>query len=353
MNRHEPSAPSASTAFHVSRIVCQSAIAALLTFSISGANGQTLSVVDANRYSATPLFSATSGFTITGMASDSAGNLYYIQSDSVNYTESSQLIRRSAADSYALPTVLFDYESAVFGAFVTLVNQTVYFGESTGGVIRQISASGGTSVVLATVPGIYDLAVTSGGTGYLSANPDGFTPGNRVYQMNLSSGAVDSVLNASPDYSGPVEIDALGRVIYGYTGFVVSSVPKGLYAYSEGDLAAGLGAGEVAIDGSHRVATVTPNAWLAPGAGNLLRQTGGSQLSLIDLSNGTMDPIASSTHSIGQLDGQNGTVFANVSRYSGTPLSTVYRVTPVPEPTAFLAIFGGLCVLSSVRRRSR
>jgi hypothetical protein len=320
---------------------------------VSIAGAQTLNVNHAG-YTGAALFSSASGYTITGMAADGADYIYTLETDSVNFSDSTKLFRRSPLDGYSTATQLFDYGAPHFGTFVTVRNGFVYFGESSTGTIRRIATSGGLSTSLATVNGLYDLVIVSDSAGYISANPEGLNPGNRVYKFDLSLGTVDSVLNVSPDYSGPVAVDQLGRIVYGLTGFSTPAnpLPTGLYAYTEAELAAGLGAGEVLMDLAHKIASSAPNGYLAEAGANGLWQTGGDTLSLVNLGSGNQSALATSPHSIGALDGDADTVFAAVTRYSGTPRSTVYRVDAIPEPGTVLFIGGAFALLLANRRRS-
>lgn len=191
--------------------------------------------VAAPGFSGSKLFDSTPGFTITGMGADSAKSIYYIETDSnFSMPANARLLKRNATDGYLSATPLFDFGGSVFGSFVTIESGKVYFGESSSGAIRSMNLDGTAPLLIGSVTGNYDLAF-SGGNAFVSANADTTfaNPVSKVSTFNLATGAMQTVLDARPDYSGPIEFDDSGALLYG----VARSSIGDIYRYSSGAVA--------------------------------------------------------------------------------------------------------------------
>lgn len=318
-------------------------IAAAFAAATSALFAQTLNVT-APGFSGAKLFNSTSGFTITGMGADSSANVYYLETDSA-FAASTRLYKRTAAGGYATATSLFNYGAALFGSFVVVQGGKVYFGESSSNTIRSVNLDGTSPALIATVINNFDLAF-SGSNAFVSANPDTTfnNPQNKVSTLNLSTGATQVVLDATPDFSGPVEFDASGNLIYG----VAKSSIGGIYRYSAAAVA-------TAISSSTPIALTPPtgrvianggNQYLAYAGGTALWQDDFSALTRYDLSTGVGTAIGSTTDTLGNLDYAGTTLYANVTNFS-TNNSAVFAVVPEPSSAILLA----LGALALVRRR--
>ncbi len=299
------------------------------------------------------LFDSTPGFTITGLAADSSGDVFYIESDSFNYSANATLYRRSASDGYASATPIFDLGPGVFGSFVISVGGRVVFGESSTNAIRAINPDGTGLDLLGTVPNNYDAAF-SGGSLYLSHNVElNFfnPPKNRVSKFDLIAdgagglmlAAADTILAFDGDYSGPLEF-AAGALFYGASGY--GSV-QGLYHYSAAEVAAAIGPGVFTRD-DHLFSPNGANTALAyePGAG-LWQDSFSGALLLYDPANATVRTIGSTSASLGHLEFAADALFVNVTNFS-TAQSSVFIV--VPEPSAALLLLAALPVFARRRR---
>jgi hypothetical protein len=302
--------------------------------------------ITAPGYSGTKLFDATAGHTITGLGVAPGGDIFYLESDSA-FTGNTKLYRRSPGDGYATATNLFDFGAPIFGSFVVFNSGKVFFGESSTGKIRMINPDGTGLDLLGTVAGNYDLAF-SGSSLYLSHNPGGFTPQNKVTKFSLIGSPGDYSLDAGTlildtpmDYSGPVEFATGGAFFYGGSG------PFGqphLYRYTAAEVD---GTGPVlALDAPHLYLANGTNAYLAYNGSNALWHTNFGTLNLINTTTPGSTPIGSTPDSIGQLDYVDGTLYANVTKASFDG-SAVYAV--VPEPSSALLVLAGLAC--AVRRR--
>ena len=108
-------------------------------------------------------------------------------------------------------TVLYDYGSSVWGSFVKLQGETLYFGESTTGSIKSIPSTGGSATDLFTLAYNYDCAFNSQSRMFLSANP---SSSNQIYAW--WSGLTSPRLVADVgNYSGPLTFDNNDNLYYG------------------------------------------------------------------------------------------------------------------------------------------
>ena len=289
-------------------------------------------------YSASKLFDVPVGQTVSGLEFDAGGNAFYLVGNGT--TLSTRLERRSLGDSYATPAVLFDYGAPKFGSFVRLNAGKLYFGESSSGTIRVHDLGLGTTSPLATVLGNYDLDF-GGGAGWLSANP-GFA-GNKIFKLDLSSGATTQVLG-SGDYSGPVAVDAAGQLYYGATGFIVGG---NIYRYSSVEA----NAGGLTLDAGHVWSPNSGNAFFDLDGSQGLYQTDFSTVNRFNLATGAATAVGSSTNSIGNLASASGVLAVTVTSYgvtAATNQSAVFAV--VPEPSSAMLFAFGVIILARRRK---
>ena len=307
--------------------------------------------VTAPGYSGGKLFDATAGYTITGLAAAPGGDVFYIETDSI-FTATSKLYRRSAGDSYAVATQLFDFAWPVFGSFVRWESGRVFFGESSTGAVRVMNPDQSIDA-LGSVSGNFDAAFF-GGSLFLSHNPGGFSPQNKVSRFDLLPdggggqmlGAADTIIDTPNDYSGPIVFDAAGGLFYGGSGTYGRT---DLFRYTAGEVAAAYGAGPtLGLDAAHLFSANGTNAYLARDGSGALWHTDFSSLDLIDTNTAAGTVIGGSTGSIGQLDVAGPVLFATVTN-SSFDHSAVFWV--VPEPSAVLLLTLGLTALTQRRRR--
>ena len=137
--------------------------------------------------------------------------------------------------------VLFNFQTSatIYGSFIRVRGGTIYFGESSLGTVRSVSAVGGASSRLFTIPGFravpprlrggldftlsgnFACAFNSQSQMFLSANPGGWSAENKVYYWD---GQTDPVVVADPGgYSGPIAFDREDNLYYGFTNY-----PSGL-----------------------------------------------------------------------------------------------------------------------------
>ncbi|HEX5176642.1 MAG TPA: hypothetical protein VFV83_06420 [Chthoniobacteraceae bacterium] len=320
-------------------------VAAVSFFSASAfqlCRAQTVTIA-APEYAALKLFDSSPGRTITGMGASSNGDLFYLESDAAFPPALvTTLSKRIASDNYATPTPLFAFSTPAFGAFVVFHEGTVYFGESSAGTIHAIAADGSGHRLLGTVPGVYDLSF-SGGDPYVSSNPEtdfSKPPRNEISRFDLTTGALDSILDTGGDFSGPLEFDADGNLLYGATA--VGTI-RDLHSFTPSEVATAFGPGTLSLSPpSHRLIANGKNVYLAFGGGASLWKEDFNTLTLHDLVTRGSRAIATTTDTFGQLDAPAGNLLVTVTSFAAGR-SAVFAVEPIPEPSiACLLLLGAL-----------
>jgi len=310
--------------------------------------------VTAPGYAGGKLFDSTAGFTITGLAADTNGDIYYLETDST-FSANTQLYKRTAANGYAVAVPLFDLGAPVFGSFVTLGSGKVFFGENSTNTLYAINPDGSGNNTLGTILNNYD-AVFAGGSLFVSHNLEPSflnPPKNRVSKYDivagggtLTLGVEDTIIDTVSDYSGPVEMDASGALFYGATG---ANGIGDLYRFNAAEVAGAFGPTSLALDVAHRLIENGVNAYLAMEGGTALWQSNFGALNLIDTLGATSASIATSANFIGQLDAIDGEVFASVTDFA-TSRSAVYGV--VPEAGTGALLLSALGIISLRRSRA-
>ena len=179
-------------------------------------------------FKAEPLFSTPSETLIEGFDMDSDGNAYYIETayqwygDPVNwYMPESSALKKRAPDGAT--QTLYNFSSGVWGSFVRLVGDNVWFGNSSDNVIRSISTGGGAAEDIITLSGQYDLKVNGSEQVFVSAKPGA---GNNIYHIvedELGDWQADLIAEMG-GYSGPIEFDADGNLYYGFPNYSAGEV---------------------------------------------------------------------------------------------------------------------------------
>ncbi|MEO8350402.1 MAG: hypothetical protein ABI680_01645 [Chthoniobacteraceae bacterium] len=326
------------------------AAAALATCFLAPSSAQTITIT-APDYSATPLFSTARGFSITGLAADENGDVYYLQSDG-SFATSTVLYKRTAASGYAEPAgPLFDLGSAVFGSFVKIGGGRIVLGENSTNQLFALNLDGSGADLLGTVAGNYDAAFTMSESLLVSHNGAAFpSAANVVSNFTLlpdggggqELSAEDIVLDTVSDYSGSIALDADGSLYYGATAF---NGIADLYRYSASEVASATGPVALTLDGSHRVLANGVNGYLAINGTAQLWHTDFSSLNVIDTGTATATQVATSdraSFSISHLDTTNGMLVTNVTDFSdfSNPRSSVYAVVPEPATGALHLVAG-------------
>ena len=317
--------------------------------------------IDDPRYVGARLFDSSPGYTIGAMASDGGGNVYYIESDGVNFTGNGTLFRRSSSDGYSTATPLFDFGPGGYGSFMFYAGGKVYFGD--GFTIRTIDGTGAVDV-LGTVVNNYD-AVLVGTSLYVSNNPDTTfaNPQSRVTKFDLVAqsggdgglmlGAGDIIINTVSDYSGPIEYSGTD-FYYGASGY---NGIHGLYRFSTAEIESAFGPTELTLDDNHKFGLTTTDyvGSLSFGSGRDLWKNDAVSPNLLrfDRDTGAVDLMIASAQgsaTLGPLDFASGVLYVDVSDFTlGRVRSSIFTV--VPEPSTALTLLAGTFIFLRRRRR--
>lgn len=242
-------------------------------------------------------------------------------------------------------------------------------GESFAGQLWSLDPAADPSqepVVVASLPGLFEGVAWDDQTWLVSANTAPF-PGadNQVFAVDLKTGEASPLVQTG-GYSGPLVRTGDGGMIYGTADMGASALwawsQESLLEWMESGVAGGLDDGLKLADGLPAMSGLAlgddPNrdlfstSWEGP----VLRidiETGGASAfgSVLTGSAGTVQFLrGTEAFEPGTQDG--GALFLNVTDWA-TGTSTIFKVTPIPEPAN---LFGAgalmLLLLKLFRRRS-
>lgn len=294
--------------------------------------------------------SLAAGTTISALAADSAGNLFFLANSAGDTT-----LYRSPASNPNAPVALFSYGSPVFGSFVKINGSTLYFSESTNGTIQSLPVSAApetTPDLVKTIPNGFDL-VAIGSELYASVSDSDFA-NNQVFRLTPDNDPLDAIV-ATGGASGPVVGRADGSLIYGATTF--NGGAGGMYSFTPAQLSAAAGSGLTLMlaDGTRLFpADSVSNQYLAyRDETNLFRASSAGNPSTIDrfdLANGFQEAVGASGNFefFGGLTTTSDALYVAVTDASFSS-SAIYRI--VPEPGS--AVLLGFSVLALTLRRRR
>jgi PEP-CTERM motif-containing protein len=178
--------------------------------------------------------------------------------------------------------------------------------------------------------GIYDIAISSNGTGYIVADPA--SGGSKIFEYDLSTGYATEAASIG-GYAGGIAFDSSGNLYYASqtgSGILKFSVDGfGVLDMSASVSVLGVTAGYIGFDDSDNFYATTDM---------------GGTLSKFDLSLGTkLTDIAFG--GIGQFVFDDGSIYLLDTDW-GLWATTVYEVTAVPEPTTIILLgLGGVALL--------
>ncbi len=298
---------------------------------------------------ATTVFTNTAGFLMEGVDFDAAGNLYYLERDGAAGTVPTRLIKRTASSGFADRSEIFEYVGSPFGAFVTVQNGRVYFGESSSGSIRSVMLNGSDPTLHAAVPNIYDLVFSPAGDAFISANSESFSGKNQLGALNLLTGDVRIIVSTN-DFSGPIEFDADGNLYYGGSGFGESEV----FQFTPSQIAAAATGSPIILSSVTPFASTPGNSHFEfVSAKGIFRHASGG-LTLLDPVIGLQTPVPGAPGPglgfFGPI-AHDGTSLFGVSTDFANNISTFSQI---PEPSAaFLSLLGFLIMTLHPTRRPR
>jgi len=287
-------------------------------------------------YTPSPGYTAESSYaspagTLAGFDFDTSGNLYLFRGNSI--------VKRAPGGS---ETDLYTFSSDVYGSFLKVKDSTVYFGESSNGSIKSVSTGGGTVTDLGSLGSNYDLAFNSSGQAFIVANPG--WAGTKIYNLDLVNGTTDEIADIG-GYSGPLAFDTSGNLYYGKGSEIIS--------FTGSQVNSALGTGTLGeTDWSVFATGLDSIGYFAfDSAGDLFSS---SYTGAVTETNnlGSSNPFGSGTSpstlrfvpgsgdfETGNPDG--GHLYVNTTDWFAGQ-STIFEVTPVPEPATVILLAGGL-----------
>lgn len=278
------------------------------------------------------------------------GSTWDTLSDGTTVRFDGATIDHVAADGTLIAT-LHSFNPTVFASFVRVHPGETYalVGESANGDIWKVDLAGGTPAVLANAPFNFDLAWdTDPAYAYVSANVTASFADNDILRLDLTSGALTSVVHVDGP-SGPIAVDDAGAVYYvtQYNGWPVPLGESDLLRWTDAQLDGGGQLAEVdaqllvdGLNGGSSIVWDTAGATLLvadvnfQGAANVIRQYGADGTHVADL--------ASAFASIGNLELWSGAGPQTFARFqpqgaelscawTDFGLSETHRVTLAPE----------------------
>lgn len=173
----------------------------------------------ASRAGSAPSFSTAPGYisvpivTVAGDPSTYTSGIQSFDGDEDGtayfFTENQYILKKEPGSP---ETLLYDFGSSVYGSFVKLQGETLYFGESTTGAVKSIPAAGGSASDLFTLENNYDCAFNSQSQMFISANPG--RTGNKLYAWWQGMTEAQEIADVG-DNSGPIACDSNDNLYYG------------------------------------------------------------------------------------------------------------------------------------------
>jgi hypothetical protein len=324
------------------------AAAAAVAFTLCvPAHAQSLTIT-APGYSGYDLFAASPGYVVAGVATDGS-RIWYVESDAAfGGNLPTKIWSRTFNGVSAGPaTLVHDFQTPLFGSFLSLQSGSLYFGENSLGGIYAINPTTLAVDPLGTVAGNYD-AVSFGGA-LLISHYSG--TGNKVARFalepdggtGLALSAPDLILDTGTEFSGPLEI-ASSSLIYG-------SASTGLYRYFLTEVAAAIGPAQLSLDVAHRFLSNGANSYLGPTSGTFVWRDSfdSNEIQRIEIGTGAVSAIATTNGTLGNLDAVGTTLIAAATQYGATTTSHVFAV--VPEPSTCILGLAAVALLPLRRRR--
>src|SRR5688572_16890974 len=276
-------------------------------------------------YAAAPLFASSPDYVISGITSDRAGAIFYLESDgSFPPAEPSRLWRRTVSGGTAgPPQLLHDFGAPLSGNFLTYAGGTIYGGEFSAGSLFAIDRSGANYDPLGTVASNYDGKLFNGSL-YVSHALGG---SNRITKFDLlpdpTNGRMlspgERILETGGEFSGPLDFTSAGSLLY-------ASAVRGLYGYSAAEVTAAAGGPmDLMLDPAHLILPDVNFGYLVSIPGNQGWGTSFSALHLVDVAAGASSEIATSNATIGHLEISAETLYVNVTDFAAER-SVIYAV---------------------------
>ncbi|MDH7480801.1 MAG: PEP-CTERM sorting domain-containing protein [Armatimonadota bacterium] len=243
-------------------------------------------------------------------------------------------------------STLYTFNSPVYGSFVKVRGEAIYFGESSNGTIWQMGLDGSNPQLIGTLQNNFDLEFNSLGQAFVSANPG--WAGQKVF---LFDGTADEIVIGLSGYSGPLAFDGSDNLLYA-TAWARGG--DSILLFSAADVASAIGPTSLTqADGQVLASSIgSPYDMELDVLGNIFFTSGGT---LYKLANGS--GVATGFASV-----HNPCHYLTTLRYSaldnslsvligGDTVGVISTLTPVPEPGSLLSLSAMLAGAATMFRR--
>ena len=277
-------------------------------------------------------FSIPSAWSVYGFDVLTSGNyVAFIDKDIVEITPSG-----------TVSSPLYSFSSSVYGSFVKVHDNSIYFGESSNGTIWKMGLDGSNPTQLGTVGNVYDMAFNSTGQAFVSANPD--WEGQKLLYLN---GSNDEIVTGLDGYSGPLSFDSKDNLLY---GTVFASDGDSILRFGSTDVAGAIGSSSLSPGDGYSVASVAAPSDMEIGNNGDIYYTYGKGIYRV----GSSTPFATSQYSLTSLayNQHTNTLYVLANLPTGQ-VGVISAIQAVPEPGSLVGLAGMLSLsgLSMLRRR--
>ncbi len=229
---------------------------------------------------------------------------------------------------------LYSFGGSIYGSFVKVHGDTIYFGESSNGTIWSMGLDGSNPTTLGTIGNNYDLEFNSAGQAFVSANPG--WAGQKLFYFD---GTGDEVVTGLSGYSGPLAFDSSDNLLYG-TAYAAEG--DSILRFDDEMIAGAIGGDPLTQDDGQVLASIDAPSDMALDVSGNIYFTSGSILYRLPNGSSSAESFATSTYYLTTLrctasDGSFHMLVNGVTS-GGNDLGVLSTLTPVPEPGSLLGL---------------
>lgn len=256
--------------------------------------------------------------------------------------------------SGVVSTPLYSFGSSIYGSFLKVLGNSIYFGESSNGTIWHMGLDGSSPTLMGAIGNNYDLAFNSLGQAFVSANPG--WAGQKLFYFD---GTADEVVTDLAGYSGPLAFDASDNLLY---GTAYASGGDSLLRFSSTAVAGAIGSGYLTQASGEVLADIAPPSDMEIDSLGNVFFTNNETLYRLQSESSSATSFATSEWWLTSLryyasDGSFSVLVNGDTDENGNPLGVISTLRPVPEPNALLSLATlisctGAALLKRRQRRS-
>jgi|GEM_PF-1917953 len=245
-------------------------------------------------------------------------------------------------------STLYEFNTPVFGSFVKVLDDKIYFGESSNGTIWRMSLDGTNPELIGTLENNFDMEFNSLGQAFVSANPG--WAGQKVFYFD---GKSDEIITGLLGYSGPLAFDSADNLIYATAW---ASGGDSILRFNADDVAGAIGPTSLTpADAEILVKPINcPYDMELDVYGNIFFSSGGAIYRLADGA-GAPSSFAAVVNPYDYLTTVRYCAADNSISVlvGGESYGVISTILPVPEPSSLLGVALGLGLLTRALRKRR